>query len=215
MQHGSDRHPVILKNSNRLLTVLDLENELERITTVPVKDQRLYFKSHELDLTPFKSLKDCGLVNNSFVKLVGEPSKMRYSNLFGRLNPTNKPDSTSTTAHQFFTNNGLNSNHQSTYSPSFQRFSTLTTGNTNYLNHGGVNHHLVNNQQTNHSNNVSNNQTHGNINMNHVQPSAHQNTNNFNALHHNSLPVNSNSNIFHNSPAQTNNFINSNHVNTI
>ena len=68
------------------MTVLDLQNELERITSVPIKDQKLYFKSLELNQTPFKTLKECEVVNTSSIKMVGEPTKMRYSNYFGRLN---------------------------------------------------------------------------------------------------------------------------------
>lgn len=87
VQHGSDRHQVILKGQQKTVTVQDLQNELERITAVPVKDQRLFFKSQELHNTPYKTLKECELENNHVVKLVGEPSKLRYSNYFGRLMP--------------------------------------------------------------------------------------------------------------------------------
>ena len=88
VQHGSDRHQIILKGQ-KINTVLDLQNELERVTAVPVKDQRLFFKSQELHLTPFKSLKEAEVENNHVLKLVGEPSKLRYSNYFGRLMPAN------------------------------------------------------------------------------------------------------------------------------
>ena len=63
VQHGSDRHSLILRGQNKNLTVLDLQNELEKITSVPIKDQRLYFKSLELSLSPFKTLK--GIYNQS------------------------------------------------------------------------------------------------------------------------------------------------------
>ena len=92
VQHGSDRHIIILKGQNKTLTVFDLQNELERLTAVPVREQRLYFKSQELQSTPYKTLKECDLENNNTVKLVGEPSKVRYSNYFGRLNVANPND---------------------------------------------------------------------------------------------------------------------------
>ena len=92
IQHGSDRIPLILKGQNKYLTVLDLQNELERVTAVPLEDQRIYFRSQELHLFTHKTLKELGLENNNVVKLVGEPSKVRYSNYFGRLNP-NIPNS--------------------------------------------------------------------------------------------------------------------------
>lgn len=88
VQHGSDRHQIILRGQNKTLTVLDLQNEMERVTAVPVRDQRVFFKSQELHMTPFKTLKECDLENNNCVKLVGDPSKLRYSNYFGRLNPS-------------------------------------------------------------------------------------------------------------------------------
>lgn len=85
VQHGSDRHMILLKGQNKNLTVLDLQNELEKLTSVPVRDQKLFFKSQELNSMPFRTLRDFELENNSLVKLVGEPSKIRYSNYFGRL----------------------------------------------------------------------------------------------------------------------------------
>ena len=85
IQHGSDRHNLLLKGQHGTATVLDLQNELEKMTAVPVRDQRLYFKSRELNLTPNKTLKECDVENNNLIKLVGEPSKVRYSNYFGRM----------------------------------------------------------------------------------------------------------------------------------
>lgn len=121
VQHGSDRHYVMLKGQNKNLTVLDLQNELEKITAVPVREQRLYFRSQELSSSPFKTLKECELENNNLVKLVGEPSKVRYSNYFGRLVPptlnNNNPNGVNGT--QF----DLNQNNfpQQPYQPSFQQ----------------------------------------------------------------------------------------------
>ncbi|CAF0880474.1 unnamed protein product [Brachionus calyciflorus] len=85
VQHGSDRHMILLKGQNKNLTVLDLQNELEKVTAVAVRDQKLFFKAQELHTQPFRTLKECELENNSAVKLVGEPSKVRYSNYFGRM----------------------------------------------------------------------------------------------------------------------------------
>ncbi len=86
VQHGSDRHQVLLKGQNKTLTVLDLQNEIEKITSVPIKDQRVYFKAKELNTTPLSTLKECQLENNHVIKLVGEPSKMVHSKYFGRVN---------------------------------------------------------------------------------------------------------------------------------
>ena len=114
IQHGSDRIPLILKGQNKNLTVLDLQNELERVTAVPLNDQRIYFRSQELHLFTHKSLKECGLENNNTVKLVGEPSKVRYSNYFGRLNP-NIPNSVD---QQFWGNPEF---QRQNYQPQFQQ----------------------------------------------------------------------------------------------
>ena len=56
------------------------------MTAVPVRDQRLFYKSQELHLQPGKTLRDCEVENNALIKMVGDPSKVRYSNYFGRLN---------------------------------------------------------------------------------------------------------------------------------
>ena len=87
VQHGSDRHQLILKGHNRNITVSDLQNELQRVTSVPIPEQRLFFKSQELHTTPYKTLKECDIENNHVIKMVGDPSRVRYSNYFGRLNP--------------------------------------------------------------------------------------------------------------------------------
>lgn len=93
IQHGSDRIPVICKGQNgQTLTINDLQQELQKVTSVPIEEQRLYFKSQELQLFPFKTLKESGLENNNTVKLVGDPSKMRYSNYFGRINANQTVD---------------------------------------------------------------------------------------------------------------------------
>jgi len=85
--HGSDRHQLILKGQNKNITVEDLMQELEKVTAVPIKEQRLFFKAQELHLIPNKTLKECDIENNTSVKMVGDPSKMRYQNYFGRMPP--------------------------------------------------------------------------------------------------------------------------------
>ena len=84
VEHGSDRHQIILTEKDKQLTVLDMQNEIEKITAVSVKDQRLFHKSHEVSQTPFKTLQECELENNSTIKLVGEPNRLRYANFFGQ-----------------------------------------------------------------------------------------------------------------------------------
>lgn len=82
IQHGSDRHQIILRGQNHRLTVSDLQKELEIKSFVPVETQRIYFRSQELNLTPYKLLKDFDIKNNNVIRLVGEPSKMLYSNFY-------------------------------------------------------------------------------------------------------------------------------------
>jgi len=82
IQHGSDRHQLILKGQNQRLTVSDLQKELERLSCVPIETQRIYFRSQELNLAPYKLLKDFDVKTNNVIKLVGEPSKMLYSNFY-------------------------------------------------------------------------------------------------------------------------------------
>ena len=128
-----------MRDENKTLNVLDLQNELERRTAVPVKEQRLYFKAQELHMTPFKTLKDIGLVTNNLVKLVGEPSKVRYSNIFGRLNPPApvKEPNTDPSLHQFFKNIDFQQNSAAAYNPSFN---TAGMNNTNgYMNNQSPN----------------------------------------------------------------------------
>lgn len=94
VQHGSDRHQILMKSVNRNVTIQDLQNELEKVTTVPLRDQRLFFKAQELNQTPFKTLKEYDIDNNSVIKLVGDPAKWKYQNYFGRVAPTNSEPGT-------------------------------------------------------------------------------------------------------------------------
>ncbi|RNA00886.1 hypothetical protein BpHYR1_038497 [Brachionus plicatilis] len=121
VQHGSDRHMILLKGQNKNLTVLDLQNELEKLTSVPVRDQKLFFKSQELNAMPFRTLKEFELENNSLVKLVGEPSKIRYSNYFGRLAlpAQNNPQELSNQPQQQFF--GQQQQQQQTYQQNFNQ----------------------------------------------------------------------------------------------
>lgn len=83
VEHGSDRHQVIMYEYDKPLTVLDMENELERMIHVPVKDQRIFFKSKEISQNPFMTLFDCEIENNSTVKLVGDANPaVKYANFF-------------------------------------------------------------------------------------------------------------------------------------
>ncbi|CAF0879530.1 unnamed protein product [Rotaria sp. Silwood1] len=75
--HGSDRHVLILRSSNNL-RITDLMEELERITTVPVQRQKLYFRGRELQQMKDRTLRDAGIDNNAQVRLIGDPIKTRY-----------------------------------------------------------------------------------------------------------------------------------------
>ncbi|CAF2536498.1 unnamed protein product [Rotaria sp. Silwood2] len=75
--HGSDRHVLILRSSNNL-RITDLMEELERITTVPVQRQKLYFRGRELQQMKDRTLRDAGIDNNAQVRLIGDPTKTRY-----------------------------------------------------------------------------------------------------------------------------------------
>ncbi|CAF0789318.1 unnamed protein product, partial [Didymodactylos carnosus] len=75
--HGSDRHVLILSSAHNL-RIYDLMDELQRITNVPVKEQKLYFRGQELQLFPERSLKEANIDNNAQIRLIGDPSKTRY-----------------------------------------------------------------------------------------------------------------------------------------
>ncbi|CAF3838511.1 unnamed protein product [Rotaria sordida] len=75
--HGSDRHVLILRSANNL-RITDLMEELERITTVPVQRQKLFFRGRELQQMKDRTLRDAGIDNNAQVRLIGDPTKTRY-----------------------------------------------------------------------------------------------------------------------------------------
>jgi hypothetical protein len=55
--------------------------ELQRITTVPVQNQKLYYRGQELHSMKERTLHDLGIDNNAQVRLIGEPTKIRYGAL--------------------------------------------------------------------------------------------------------------------------------------
>ena len=74
---GSDRHLLLLRSINNL-RITDLMDELNRITTVPVHQQKLYFRGQELHSMKERTLKELGVDNNSQIRMIGEPTKQRY-----------------------------------------------------------------------------------------------------------------------------------------
>lgn len=75
--HGSDRHVLILRSTTNV-RISDLMEELQRITTVPTFQQRLYYRGLELHLMKDRTLRELGLDNNAQVRLIGEPTQIRY-----------------------------------------------------------------------------------------------------------------------------------------
>lgn len=74
---GSDRHVLILRSTSNL-RIADLMEELQRITTVSVANQKLYFRGQELQQMRERTLRDAGIDNNAQVRLIGDPMKTRY-----------------------------------------------------------------------------------------------------------------------------------------
>lgn len=74
---GSDRHVLLLRSANNI-RISDLMEELQRITTVPVQGQKLYYRGQELQLMRERTLRDLGVDNNAQVRLIGDPIKPRY-----------------------------------------------------------------------------------------------------------------------------------------
>lgn len=56
--------------------------ELQRITTIPIHVQKLYYRGQELQLMRERTLRDVGIDNNAQVRLIGDPIKPRYDALF-------------------------------------------------------------------------------------------------------------------------------------
>jgi hypothetical protein len=77
---GSDRHVLILRSANNI-RIMDLMEELQRITTVPVQNQKLYYRGQELQLMKDRTLRDLGIENNAQVRLIGDPIKQKYDAL--------------------------------------------------------------------------------------------------------------------------------------
>jgi len=84
--HGSDRHVLILRSTNNL-RIIDLMEELQRITTVPINNQKLYFRGQELQQMKDRTLREAGIDNNAQVRLIGDPTKVRYEAMISGNRP--------------------------------------------------------------------------------------------------------------------------------
>ena len=83
---GSDRHVLILRSTNNL-RIIDLMEELQRITTVPIPNQKLYFRGQELQQMKDRTLREAGIDNNAQVRLIGDPTKVRYEAMISGNRP--------------------------------------------------------------------------------------------------------------------------------
>jgi hypothetical protein len=83
---GSDRHVLILRSTNNL-RIVDLMEELQRITTVPIQNQKLYFRGQELQQGKDRTLREAGIDNNAQVRLIGDPTKARYEAMISGNRP--------------------------------------------------------------------------------------------------------------------------------
>ena len=83
---GSDRHVLILRSVNNLRLV-DLMEELQRITSVPVQSQKLFFRGKELQHMKDRSLRDAGIDNNAQIRLIGDSNKPRYEAMISGNRP--------------------------------------------------------------------------------------------------------------------------------
>jgi hypothetical protein len=61
--------------------------ELQRITTVPVQNQKLYFRGQELQSMKDRTLREAGIDNNAQVRLIGDPTKTRYEAMISGNRP--------------------------------------------------------------------------------------------------------------------------------
>lgn len=57
---------------------MDLMEELQRITTVPIQNQKLYYRGQELQAMRERTLRDVGIDNNAQVRLIGDPTRALY-----------------------------------------------------------------------------------------------------------------------------------------
>ncbi len=68
---------LILRSASNI-RIVDLMEELQRITTVPIQNQKLFYRGQELHLMKERTLRDIGVENNAQVRLIGDPTKTRY-----------------------------------------------------------------------------------------------------------------------------------------
>ncbi len=61
--------------------------ELQRITTVPVQNQKLYYRGQELQQLKDRTLREAGIDNNAQIRLIGDPIKPRYEAMISGNRP--------------------------------------------------------------------------------------------------------------------------------
>ena len=177
--------------------MLDLQNEVEKVISVPVKDQRLFYRSQELHITPFKTLKECQIENNSIIRLVGEPKKTRYSNYIGETSPDNsqviqnQPNIDQDYYHANYNNPYMNNNNKSVNNKNIPvnnsntplNYNNMIIPNNNNMNANQNNMYVNQNQTTGYQNQTTGYQNQPIVNQNQIttnsqnQVSHHPQTN--------------------------------------
>lgn len=130
IEHGSDRHQLMMYEFDTPLTVQDLATEVEKITYVPVNQQRLFHKSHEISRNHGMTLTTCEIENNSVVKLIGDPNPNAKYNNFFTTRPNQVPNSQLPVVNNTEYQSAMSQGPKTTFTP--QAKYTQQNPNTNY-----------------------------------------------------------------------------------
>ncbi len=83
LQHGSDRQELMFKREYR---VADLQNEISRLFFIPIENQRIFYRSHELGATPNRTLKEYDMENNALIRVTGAAVHNKYVHYLSNAN---------------------------------------------------------------------------------------------------------------------------------
>lgn len=77
LKHGADFHTIEIRTRWNPI-VIDLAKEIERVLAIPYDNQKLFFNSVDLKLSPYDTLDSHYCLNNSIVRLANDMKGPAY-----------------------------------------------------------------------------------------------------------------------------------------
>jgi hypothetical protein len=77
VQHGGDIYEMILQTTSNDPSVEELQQQIEKLLSIPIDEQRIMFKGQSLHEKRQGKLRRYGLTNTSLIRVVGRKQPLK------------------------------------------------------------------------------------------------------------------------------------------